>query len=89
MTSKEATKKRLQTMRARRAAYLKTTQPGYDGAEATRAARAASWQRLEAEVDPEGALSAEERRKRAVRLWQAKMYEGRIRNTEKRLRRAS
>ena len=51
-------------LRARLAAYALHTK--YDARETTAAARAAFMDRFEREVDPEGQLSVEERRRRAT-----------------------
>lgn len=60
-------------LRARIAANSRVAKPDYDPREATRPATRARWQRYEAQVDPEGKLSPEARRKKAVALWQADM----------------
>lgn len=72
---------------ARLASLSRLANPAYDGRAATEKAREGYWARLEAEVDPDGVLSEEERRRRAVHLWQANMLRGKLAASKKRRRR--
>ena len=64
--------------RARRAAHLRCSQPGYNGRAATAAATAARQAKLEQQVDPDGQLTPEARRAAARHLRQAQLLGGKL-----------
>ncbi len=83
-TQEENLTAQMHSLRASVAALTRVSQPGYDGREATRAAREASWRKYEKQVDPEGVLSEEERTKRAKSAWSADMARSRLKAVQTR-----
>jgi hypothetical protein len=65
-------------MRARLGALSRISAPDYDPHAATAPATAGFWAKLEAEVDPTGALPAGARRAKAKARWQANMLRGKL-----------
>ena len=86
--SREAVRSRIASIAGRIAANKRVATPGYDGRQATRPATTAYWQKLEAEVDPEGRLPPGERLARAKKLFLVKMDEGKLKKAQSQLRKA-
>lgn len=76
----------LRALRARITNLERIATPGYDGKAATAQARDGYWRKLDAEVDPDGALDPAERRRRAKALFQARMARGKLAKAKARRR---
>jgi hypothetical protein len=77
----------IRSLRARITNLERSAAPGYDGKAATQEARLGYWRKLEAEVDPEGRLPPEERRRKATALFQARMARGKLEKASARRKR--
>lgn len=87
MTDRQKARRR--RLQARIAALTRASTPGYDGAEATRKATSAFWDRLDHEVDPESKLDPADRRERAKKLWQARMCQAKLEKLKRSRRKAA
>ena len=66
------------TLRARIAALDRVAAPDYDATAATAPARRGFWARYEAQVDPDGLLPPDVRKRKARAAWQADMLRAKL-----------
>lgn len=84
----KALRQRIAVMSGRIGGVSRTLRPGYDGREATKPATEAYWARLEAEVDPDGVMSADKRRREAKKLWRLRMEQAQLKRAQAQMRKA-